>query len=218
MPATDFSELSDREKYYMATVLYQGHSSFRMVSNSGLVIYIDPYKGGGYNVPADVILVTHQHFDHNRVDQVEKRDDCTIITNFEAYSDGEYNSFEINDVLIEAVPAYNKNHKKEECVGYIISVDDSILYFPGDTGITEEMKDYPEKNIDIFFIPMDGVYTMTLEEAKQCCDIVQPKYCVPIHTAPQYDKEDDSLYDLETAEKFEGKIKVIIKPGENFVI
>lgn len=202
----------------MATLLYQGHSSFRLVSDSGLVVYIDPYKGNGYNIPADVILVTHQHFDHCRTDIVTKKDDCTIITNAEAYSNGEYNSFEINDMLVEAVPAYNRNHPKEECVGYIIKVDGRTLYFPGDTGITEEMKEYPAKDIDIFFVPMDGVYTMTIDEAKQCCEIVQAKYCVPIHTAPQYERDDDKLYDIETAEKFEGSIKVIIKPGENIVV
>ena len=202
----------------MAAILYQGHSSFRIITESGLVIYIDPYRGVGYNIPADVILVTHDHFDHNQVDMVSKRNDCTIITFKEALVDGEYNSFQINDVLIEAVPAYNKNHDRSCCVGYMIQFEGRTLYFPGDTGITEEMKDYPSRDIDIFFIPMDGIYTMDLEEAKRASEIVQAKYCVPIHTAPQYGKEDDSLYSLETAEKFDGKIKVIIKPGENFVL
>ena len=202
----------------MAQLLYQGHSSFRIITESGLVFYIDPYKGGGYNIPADVILVTHQHFDHNCVDQVVKKNDCTIITNAEAFCDGEYNSFEINDVLVEAVPAYNHYHKKEECVGYILEFEGRKLYFTGDTGITEEMKDYPEKEIDIMFVPMDGTFTMSLDQARECVEIVKPSYCIPVHTAPQYQKEDDKSFDLEVAEKFSGKGKVIVKPGENIVL
>ena len=202
----------------MAQLLYQGHSSFRIISDSGLVIYIDPYKGSGYNIPADVILVTHQHFDHNCIDKVLKADDCTVITSSEALTDGEYNAWQINDILIEAVPAYNHYHDRNECVGYMIELDDRKLYFPGDTGITEEMKDYPERNIDIFFIPMDGTYTMNLEQAQECAALVQAKYVIPIHTAPQYQKDDDMLYDLKVAEQFEAKGKVIVKPGEQMVI
>ena len=202
----------------MAQMLYQGHSSFRMITESGLVIYIDPYKGRGYNLPADVILVTHQHFDHNCIDQVEKAPDCTVITNAEAYTDGEYNSWEINDILIEAVPAYNQYHDRDECVGYMIDVDGRKLYFPGDTGITEEMKTYADRGIDIFFVPMDGTYTMTVEQAEECCSIVQAKYVIPIHTSPQYQNDDDSPYDLEVAERFQAKGKVIVKPGEQMVL
>jgi len=202
----------------MAQILYQGHSSFRLITDSGLVFYIDPYKGGGYDVPADVILVTHQHFDHNCIDVPAKKDDCTVITNFEALTDGEYNSFEINDVLVEAVPAYNINHPREECVGFIIEVDGRKLYFPGDTGITEEMKDYPARELDIAFIPMDGIFTMDLEQARECAEIIGAKYCIPIHTAPQYQKDDDLPFDLSVAERFEGKGKVIVKPGEQMVL
>ena len=202
----------------MAQILYQGHSSFRLITESGLVFYIDPYKGPGYDVPADVILVTHQHFDHNQIDIVPQKDDCTLITNFEALTDGEYNSFEINDVIVEAVPAYNKNHKKEECVGYILEFEGRKIYFTGDTGITEEMKSYPEKHLDIIFVPMDGIYTMDTDTAKLCTDLVKADYCVPIHTSPQYQNDDDKPYDLSVAEKFNGEHKIIIKPGENIVL
>lgn len=202
----------------MAQILYQGHSSFRLITNSGLVFFIDPYKGAGYDTPADVILVTHQHFDHNCVDQVAKKDDCTIITNAEALTDGEYNSFEINDVLIEAVPAYNHYHDRNECVGYMIDVDGRRLYFPGDTGITEEMSSYADRNIDIFFIPMDGTFTMNKEQAEECARIVGAKYNIPIHTSPQFQNDDDQPYDLAVAEDFGAEHKVIVKPGEQMVL
>ncbi len=201
----------------MSYLLYQGHASFRIITESGLVFYIDPFKGAGYDVPADVILITHQHHDHNNIDIVTKKDDCIIITNAEALTDGEYNSFEIDDVLIEAVPAYNHHHKKEECVGYILSFEGRKLYFCGDTGITEEMKTFPEKKLDIIFVPIDGKYTMNIEEAKLCTELVQADYCIPIHTAPP-GKDGEPSYDLELVTKFEGKKKVIVKPGENIVL
>ncbi|MGI6072050.1 MAG: MBL fold metallo-hydrolase [Lachnospiraceae bacterium] len=202
----------------MAQILYQGHSSFRLISDSGLVFYIDPYKGEGYDIPADVILVTHGHFDHNRIDIVEKKPDCTIITEREAVHEGEYNCFEINDVFVEAVPAYNHFHKKEECAGYIIDVDGRRLYFPGDTGITDEMKDYKDREIDVFFVPMDGIFTMDIHQAKEAAELVGAKYCVPIHTAPQHRTDEDLPYLLSVAEEFDGSGKVIIKPGENMVL
>ena len=49
----------------MAELLYQGHGSLRFQTNKGTVIYLDPYAGEGYNLPADLVLVTHGHHDHN---------------------------------------------------------------------------------------------------------------------------------------------------------
>ena len=54
----------------MAKLTYQGHGSLRFVSNGGMVLYLDPFAGQGYDLPADLILVTHDHHDHNRVDLV----------------------------------------------------------------------------------------------------------------------------------------------------
>lgn len=201
----------------MGEILYQGHSSFRIRTNKGLVFYIDPFKGTGYDMMADVVLITHNHFDHNNLDIVPKKEDCTVITPKEAMSGEEYNSFQINDILVEAVPAYNKFHPKNECVGYIIEMEGRKVYFPGDTGITREMESYPERNLDLIFVPCDGIYTMTLEEAKRCTEIVKAKFCVPIHMVPQ-EGEDSPLFDMEKARAFEGEEKFIVKPGENIVL
>ena len=59
----------------MAELLYQGHGSYRIVSNEGVVIYVDPYAGEGYDMPADIVIVTHEHSDHNQVDLVTLKDD-----------------------------------------------------------------------------------------------------------------------------------------------
>ncbi len=57
----------------MSKLLFQGHGSYRIITNEGIVIYVDPFIGDGYNVPADIILVTHEHNDHNHVELPEKR-------------------------------------------------------------------------------------------------------------------------------------------------
>ena len=49
----------------MAKLFYQGHASLRITTNSGKVIFVDPFAGEGYSVPADLVLVTHDHYDHN---------------------------------------------------------------------------------------------------------------------------------------------------------
>lgn len=201
----------------MAEILYQGHSSFRIKTKKGLVFYIDPYKGTGYDIYADVVLITHNHFDHANINIVPRKDDCTVITPKEALADGEYNIFEINDIRIEAVPAYNKFHSKDECVGYIMELEGRKIYFPGDTGITKEMESYPERKLDLIFVPCDGIYTMDLEEAKRCTEIVGAKFCVPIHMVPQ-SGDDAPLFDYEKARAFAGEEKFIVKPGENIIL
>ena len=192
----------------MAEILYQGHASFRIITGSKLVIYVDPYAGEGYDVPADIVCITHKHFDHNAPELVPMKPDCTVITNEEAYTDGEYNTWEINDIVIEAVPAYNNHHPKGTGVGYIMQFDGRTVYFPGDTSITEEMKEYASRHIDLMFVPCDGTYTMTLEEAKECSYLVNADFTVPIHTNPE------KLFDMEVARQYEGKEKFIVRPGE----
>lgn len=73
----------------MAELLYQGHGSYRIVSNEGVVIYVDPYAGEGYEMPADIVIVTHEHSDHNQVDLVTLKDDGVILRHGDLFVDGE---------------------------------------------------------------------------------------------------------------------------------
>ena len=107
----------------MAELLYQGHGSYRIASNEGVVIYVDPYAGEGYDMPADIVIVTHEHSDHNQVDLVTLKDDGVILRHGDLFVDGEYPIKKIKKVMIEGTPAENKNHTREECVGFIMTVD-----------------------------------------------------------------------------------------------
>jgi L-ascorbate metabolism protein UlaG (beta-lactamase superfamily) len=192
----------------MARLLYQGHGSYRIISNDNVVIYIDPYVGKGYEVPADLILVTHQHGDHNQVQLVTKKPDCTIIQEKEALAAGQYQSFDIQGVDIQAVPAYNRNHRREEAVGYIITVDNIKVYCSGDTSTTEEMKDMAALNLDYALLPIDGIYNMDAKEAASCAELIGAKHTIPIHMKP------GELFDRNMAEKFTAKNRLIVGDGE----
>ena len=195
----------------MAKLLYQGHGSFRLVSDDGVVIYIDPFIGDGYDIPADIVLVTHQHQDHNQIDLITQKSDCTVITNFEALEGGKHNNFEIKDVHIEAVEAgYNQGHTIENSVGFIITVDGKKLYFSGDTSKTPQMSTFASRHLDYAFLCADGIYNMNLVEAAECAILIAAKHNVPVHLKP------GELFDREMAEQFTAPNRLIIETGKEF--
>ena len=192
----------------MPKLLYQGHGSFRLTTNDGIVVFIDPYVGTGYDVPADMILVTHQHADHNNIDLITQKPSCTVITEAEALSGGKHNTFSFHGVEIEAVEAQNKNHQPDQCVGYILTVDGLKLYFSGDTSKTNQMASFASKKLDYAFFCCDGFYNMSLTEAAECAELIGAKHNVPVHLKP------GELFDRELAEQFAGPNRLIIEAGE----
>ena len=158
------------------TLLYQGQASIRIVTAEGKVIYIDPYAGDDYELSADLILVTHSHFDHNKVEKVSNRNQgCEIITQTEAIQNGEHQTFDFGYVTVEAVEAgYNSMHDVNSCVGYILTFSDgSSVYVTGDTSTTEQMPLLAEKHIDYAFFCCDGIYNMGLDEAAECAEMTE---------------------------------------------
>lgn len=196
-------------------LLYMGHASIRIVTGEDKVIYIDPYAGEGYDLPADLILVTHDHYDHNALDLIEERnDDCTVITQAEALAD---RNFDLSYVSIEAVEAgNNQNHSISECVGYILTFSNGKkVYVSGDTSKTDQMAELAAQNIDYAFFCCDGVYNMDLEEAAECAELVQAKHNIPYHIV---DAENPDHYSMERAEEFPAPNKLIVQPGEEITI
>lgn len=185
------------------TLTMIGHASTKIKTGNGTVIYIDPFASGDYEEAADVILVTHQHDDHNHVSLVTKKDSTETITNAEALKDGNYNSFEVNGVKIEAVPAENSNHPRTECVGYIISFDGISVYHTGDTSYIDDMKDLTSRKLTYAMYPIDGEYNMDAEEATKCANTVGAKHNIAMHS-DFYD------YNEEKVKKFtpDGKLEV----------
>ena len=175
-------------------VLY--HSSIRISKNK--IIYIDPFKiDENYN-DADIVFITHDHFDHYSEEDIDKviNENTTIIIpeemltkilrkgiNKNAVITVESNKeYMVQGIKFETIPAYNTNktfHPKEnDWVGYIITLDGIRYYIAGDTDITEENR---KVKCDVAFVPVGGTYTMDFKEAAQLINEIQPKIAVPIH-------------------------------------
>lgn len=170
------------------------HSSIRIEGES--VIYVDPYKLEDEPHDADLILLTHPHFDHFSPEDIAKvRKEDTI---FAAPAGMEsllwdanicepvllhpQEKVKLHGIPIEAVIAYNilrSYHPKQNgWLGYIVTVGEHRIYIAGDTDATDEAK---QVKCDIAIIPIGGTYTMNVREAVNYTNLLQPKYAIPVH-------------------------------------
>jgi L-ascorbate metabolism protein UlaG (beta-lactamase superfamily) len=182
----------------------------KIKTSEGKIIYIDPFAGTDYLDSADVVLITHQHSDHNQLGLVRRKATCTVITNNESIKSNVYQSFTIGNISVDAVAAYNSNHSKSACVGYVLEFDGIKLYHAGDTGVISEMADLASRGLTYALLPMDGIYTMTPEEATQAAGMIKAKYYIPMHTMPPPDTYNDAI-----VARFTVPNKIIVKNGES---
>ena len=166
--------------------------------NKGEVIYFDPFKiEKNYN-DADVIFITHDHYDHYSEEDIDKvvkegtiivapedlltkllkkgfeRDNMVLVTPNQKYT--------VKGIEFQTIPAYNVNKqfhpKANEWVGYVLKIEGVTYYIAGDTDITEENK---KVKCDIAFVPVGGTFTMDYKEAAELINEIKPKIAVPTH-------------------------------------
>jgi L-ascorbate metabolism protein UlaG (beta-lactamase superfamily) len=187
---------------------YIGHSFIKIKTSEGKVIYVDPFNVNEFSDSADVVLITHEHSDHNELFRVKQKATCQVIRSVNAIQGGVYQRFTIGNIKVKAVAAYNSYHAKSDCVGYVIEFDGIKLYHAGDTGKITEMADLAGQDITYALLPMDGIYTMTPEEATQAAAMIHAKYDIPIHTMPPTD-----TYSSSIAARFKSPNKCVVLPG-----
>lgn len=176
-----------------------GHATL-MIEYQGLVIHVDPWsKLADYSkLPqADMLLLTHEHQDHfdaATIEQVKKVGTTVIYTEViggerqdgKVFKNGD--TVDIDNLLIEAVPAYNIVHKRDTGEpfhpkgrgnGYILTIDGKRIYIAGDTENVPELKEL--KNIDVAFLPMNLPYTMTPEMVADLAKAIKPGILYPYH-------------------------------------
>ncbi len=187
-----------------ATVLdsleWLGHSGFR-INARGATVYIDPYRVSG-GPKADLILVTHGHYDHFSLQDVERlsHGDTWLVApaavaerakgRVVSIAPGELLELEpIPGVDVAAVAAYNTSkrdtdgrlfHPREAgCVGFDLNVRGERLYHSGDTDVIPEMDNVV--GVDVALLPVSGTYVMTAGEAAEAARRIQPRVAVPMH-------------------------------------
>ena len=196
-------------------IFWLGHDSFRLKGEK--VVYVDPWKLAPGAEKADVILVTHDHYDHFSKDDIAKISKADTVVagppsvtaqlkgNTIAVKPGD--KFSAVGVAIEVVPAYNSNkrfHPKSAAhVGYIVTLGGKRVYHAGDTDHIPEMA---QLKVDIALLPVSGTYVMTAAEAAAAANALKPALAIPMH----YD-DPDVVGTRADAEEFKRLAKVPVE-------
>lgn len=194
-------------------IKWLGHAGF-LIQNSK-TIYIDPYNIKDDSIKADLILITHSHYDHCSVVDMEKiiQEGTKIVVTADAQSKitrfnvpikleiiGPEQELVFGNVKISTLSSYNVDKhfhpKDEEWVGYLIKMHDVLVYHAGDTDIIPEMqkltgyKQEGKKFIALF--PVGGRFTMNAEEAAEAAKIIKPTLAIPMHYGSIVGSEEDA--------------------------
>ncbi len=203
------------QSFAQENIRWLGHDGFLI--DASKKIYFDPYQIEG-GPTADIICISHEHFDHCSPEDVSKIQgpDTVIVT--ERQSEGKLSgdirvmkpgdSLEVDGVPIRAVASYNTHKdfhpRNNGWLGFIVKIDGVSIYHAGDTDVIPEMK---EIDADIALLPVSGTYVMTADEAVKAALTLQPKLAIPMHYGAIVGDESD-------AEKFkdalDGKVDVLI--------
>lgn len=199
-------------------IKWLGHASILITGQKRIMV--DPWKLSR-SEPADLVLVTHDHFDHCSPEDIERaRGPETVVVgppdvaaklgrDAKSITPGE--TLDVAGVTVEAVAAYNVNKqyhpKSNRWLGYVVTVGGERIYIAGDTDHTPEVDTV---KADVALLPIGGTYTMTAEEAAAAANTINPRLAIPVHFGDIVGSESD-------AKKFESLCKCpvkVLRPGE----
>lgn len=202
--------------------MYLGQASVRIVTPEGKVIYVDPYAGedAWYELPADLILVTHAHFDHNGLNRVASRaEGCVTATQDDAVDGDAHPVFDFGFATVVPVQAgFNALHDVRDCVGYVVELSNGTKAYPtGDTSTTDDMRDgtLAAMHIDYAFWCTDGVYNMGNAEAAEAARMVGAARNIPYHNDTSNSGE---MFDRSAAADFAAPNKFVMNPGDEITL
>lgn len=207
----------------LENIHWLGHDSFRI--DGSATVYIDPWKLPAGQPQADLILVTHDHYDHLDLGDIARLagPDTVVVgpasvtsqvEDLETVTVAPGEKVEVRGIPVETVAAYNLDkfrapgqpfHPREAgYVGFIVTVDEVRYYHAGDTDAIPEMR---EVRAHVALLPVSGTYVMTCEEACHACDLLSAEAAVPMHYA-------DIVGDTDDAERFRAgcRIPVTVLP------
>lgn len=185
------------------------HSSIRIESENGTVLYSDPYDLVDETHDADVVFITHGHYDHLSPEdyaRVAKPETVVVApavleSEVAALSAGSVvllnvgDTTEVRGIKVEAVPAYNiqperlQFHPKEnKWLGYILTIDGATYYIAGDT---DQNEDNETISCDVALIPIGGTFTMDPVQAAAFINTIKPHFVVPTHYGTTVGNKED---------------------------
>ena len=211
-------------EYNKIGITWTGHAGFKIL-HGNKKMYIDPYKlSNKYEniFDADIVLITHNHFDHLSIEDLKNiiNERTVIVSAQECLSQlkslkvkdligiDPRNNEKLDDLVVEAVPAYNVNKdfhpKDDKKIGFILKFGNDRIYHTGDSDIIPEMKD---TNSTIVLIPVSGTYVMTAEEASKAVnELINPKIAIPMHYGTIVGNKEDAIRFSELVTVCETKI------------
>ena len=177
-----------------------GHAGFRVEGSK--VVYFDPFNVSG-GPTADLILVSHTHYDHFSPNDIKKVSDgnTTLVISNDADPDfaGEVikltagKTVDVKGMVVKAVPAYNVGKqfhpKASGWLGYLLTIDNDTIYHTGDTDLIPEMG---EIVADVALVPVGGTFTMDAAEAAKAVGAMRVKAAIPMHWGEIVGDESDA--------------------------
>ncbi len=186
-------------------IRYYGHSCFQLTTVEGTRIVTDPYQKVGYELPigivADIVTVSHGHFDHNYVEAIQTQ--TIIVDSAERI---------IKGVKIEGVDCYHdplQGKLRGKNIIFKIQANGLTFCHLGDLGeeISDELIQQIGK-VDVLLLPIGGTYTVDAKQAKEYVEAIAPKVIIPMHFKPK-----DGTLDIASPEQF-----LSFYPTENVIL